>query len=97
MVEHDDNRGVCDALLGLVRGNLELLAALVESPPQEIDIMRNAAAQFARGEEQALLVCRVYFPDMPLSKAREFLKWLAKQSGVQAGGTGGKTAQKKAH
>ena len=31
-------RGLRSVLLGIVRGNLELLAALVESPPQEIEI-----------------------------------------------------------
>ena len=75
----------------------EFQTLVFSRPPQEIEIMRNAAAQFARGEEQALLVCRVYFPDMPPAKSREFLKWLVKQSGVQAGGTSGsgKTQNKK--
>lgn len=75
----------------------EFQTLVFSRPPQEIEIMRNAASQFARGEEQAVLVCRVYFPDMPAAKAREFLKWLAKQSGVQAGGAdgSGKTGNKK--
>ncbi len=75
----------------------EFQTLVFSRPPQEIEIMRNAAAQFAQGEEQALLVCRVYFPDMQAAKAREFLKWLAKQSGVQAGGAAapGKTPNKK--
>jgi hypothetical protein len=60
----------------------EFQTLMFSRPPQEIDIMKNAAAQFARGEEQALLLVKVYFPDMPQAKAREFLKWLARQSGV---------------
>jgi hypothetical protein len=37
-VAEQNERRVREVLLGVVRGNLELLAALVESPPKEIDI-----------------------------------------------------------
>ena len=62
----------------------EFQTLVFSRPPQEIDIMKNAAAQFARGEEQALLLVKVYFPDMPPAKAREFLKWLARHYGIAA-------------
>jgi hypothetical protein len=59
--------------------------ALVFSRPEgEMSILKGAAARFIRGEEEALLVCRVYYPDMPTAKARDFLKWLARESGASA-------------
>jgi hypothetical protein len=72
--------------------------ALVYSRPAgEMSTLRGAAARFARGEEEALLVCRVYYPDMPTAKARDFLKWLARESGAsrQKGGAVRVTSGKK--
>ncbi len=59
-------------------------ALVFSRPADEVSILKGAAARFARGEEEALLVCRVYHPTMPMAKAREFLKWLAAQSGASA-------------
>lgn len=59
----------------------EFQTLVYSRPPEEITILKGAAARFAHGEEEALVVCRVYYPDMAPGKAREFLKWLAKDSG----------------
>lgn len=62
----------------------EFQTLVFSRPAGEVSILKGAAARFIQGEEEALLVCRVYYPDMPVAKARDFLKWLAREAGVGA-------------
>ena len=47
--------------------------------PRELDILRSAAANFSRDANNALIMCRLYFPGLPTAKARCFLQWLSVQ------------------
>jgi hypothetical protein len=56
---------------------IEFKELMFTLPAPEMKILRSAAANYDQNEEGSMVICKLYFPQMPTDKARRFMRWLA--------------------